>query len=90
MSVFRREAEATKKLRRHPYILTVYNTGKESDYHFIAMERIPKSRTFEDLIDQEKPRQRKVLQTIVKIAQALEYAHEHNIVHPGCETRQYL
>lgn len=78
---FRREAEATKKLRRHPYILTVYNTGKEGDYHFIAMEKIPNSRTFEDLLEQEKPRQRKVVQTIIKIGEALEYAHEHNIVH---------
>ncbi|MFT7515003.1 MAG: serine/threonine protein kinase [Candidatus Omnitrophota bacterium] len=78
---FRREAEATKKLRRHPYILTVYNTGKEGDYHFIAMERISKSQTFEDMLVREKPRPRKLLHTIVKIAQALDYAHDHNIVH---------
>ncbi len=78
---FRREAEATKKLRRHPFILTVYNTGKEGDYHFIAMERISKSQTFEDMLVREKPRPRKLIHTVVKIAQALDYAHDHNIVH---------
>lgn len=77
---FRREAEATKKLRRHPYILTVYATGHDGEYHYIAMERVEHSRSLERLVDQRPPVQ-KVLQIVIKIASALQYAHEHQIIH---------
>lgn len=77
---FRREAEATKKLRRHPYILTVYATGHEGDYHYIAMERVEESRTLESLI--RKGASQEVFLSIgVKIAAALQYAHEHHVIH---------
>lgn len=78
---FRREAEATKKLRRHPHILTVYATGQEGRVHYIAMEKVQGSRTFQDMLEREAPNQRKILSLIAKIAGALQYAHEHNIVH---------
>lgn len=77
---FRREAEATKKLRRHPYILTVYATGQEGDYHYIAMERVENSRSLEGTIKKRPPIQ-EVLPVFIKIAAALQYAHEHQIIH---------
>jgi len=77
---FRREAEATKKLRRHPYILTVYATGQEGDYHYIAMERVDNSRSMEVLI-RKRPPVAQVLKIVIKIASALQYAHEHQIIH---------
>jgi hypothetical protein len=78
---FRREAEATKKLRRHPHILTVYATGQEGRVHYIAMEKVQGSTTFQDMVERETPNQRRILSVGVKIASALQYAHEHNIVH---------
>lgn len=48
---FRREAEASKKLRRHPHIMTIYSTGKDSPYHYIAMESVRNSKTFEDALE---------------------------------------
>lgn len=78
---FRREAEATKKLRRHPHILTVYATGQEGRVHYIAMEKVQGSRTFQDLVEREQPNQRQILSLICRIAGALQYAHEHSIVH---------
>lgn len=77
---FRREAEATKKLRRHPYILTVYETGREGEYHYIAMEKVEDSRTLESLIDKYLPIT-DVIKLVSKIAAALQYAHEHNVIH---------
>ncbi|MFO1521996.1 MAG: serine/threonine-protein kinase [Kiritimatiellia bacterium] len=79
---FRREAEATKKLRRHPYILTVYDTGQEGPYHYIAMEQIQGSRTLDVLMSDPAAGNATRLLTIgMKIANALAYAHEHQIVH---------
>lgn len=77
---FRREAEATKKLRRHPYILTVYATGNEGEYHYIAMERVEDSRSLEALVGKRAPVEL-LLNIGVKIAAALQYAHEHQIIH---------
>jgi len=77
---FRREAEATKMLRRHPYILTVYTSGREGLYHYMAMERIEKSRTLKDLMEVGLPA-KQALHTTIKLATALQYAHEHGVVH---------
>lgn len=77
---FRREAEATKKLRRHPYILTVYATGNEGEYHYIAMERVEDSRSLEALVG-KRASVDLLLNIAIKIASALQYAHEHQIIH---------
>ena len=78
---FRREAEATKKLRRHPYILTVYATGRQAPWHYIVMEYIKERNTFEDYIELDNPSEEEVLRIGIKIASALEYAHDHGIIH---------
>lgn len=77
---FRREAEATKKLRRHPYILTVYASGHDGDYHYIAMEKVEDSRAL-DTLARTQPPVDKILGIGVKIASALQYAHERQIIH---------
>lgn len=78
---FRREAEASKKLRRHPHIMTIYATGRDGPYHYIAMESIRNSKTFEDALENTPMSLNMVVQTIIKIARALQYAHMHHIVH---------
>lgn len=77
---FRREAEATKILRRHPYILTVYASGHEGDYHYIAMEKVADSRSLESYLH-SRPGQREILTIISKLAEALQYAHDNQIIH---------
>ncbi|MGA0333374.1 MAG: protein kinase domain-containing protein [Kiritimatiellia bacterium] len=77
---FRREAEATKILRRHPYILTVYASGHEGDYHYIAMERVADSRSLDSYVASHPPRE-DLLKIIVKVAEALQYSHDHQIIH---------
>ncbi len=78
---FRREAEASKKLRRHPNIMKVYATGQEGPYHFIVMEPVRNSRTFDDCIEANPMSTNQIVDIVIKIAGALEYAHSRNIVH---------
>lgn len=77
---FRREAEATKILRRHPYILTVYASGHEEDLHYIAMEKIEDSRSLDSYLHRS-PSEKDILKIAIKIAEALQYAHDHQIIH---------
>lgn len=78
---FRREAEASKKLRRHPHIMTIYATGKDGPYHYIAMESVRRSKTLEDAMENTPMSLNMVVQIIIKIARALQYAHMHHIIH---------
>jgi len=77
---FRREAEATKILRRHPYILTVYASGHEGDYHYIAMEKVADSRSLDSFIH-SRPERKDLLKVIIKLAEALQYSHDNQIIH---------
>lgn len=78
---FRREAEASKKLRRHPHIMTIYATGRDGPYHYISMESIRRSKTLEDALENTPMSLNTIVQIIIKIARALQYAHMHHIVH---------
>lgn len=78
---FRREAEASKKLRRHPNILTVYSSGKEGPYHYIVMENIQRSKTLENALESTSMSMADIMLIGIKIARALLYAHERRILH---------
>ena len=78
---FRREAEATKKLRRHPNIMKVYATGREGPYHFIVMEPVLNSKTLDDCLETTSMTVEEIVRIVVKIARALHYAHSRGIVH---------
>lgn len=78
---FRREAEAAKKLRRHPNIMKVYATGRDGPYHYIVMEAVSSSRTLDDVITGDPLDVTRIVTIIIKIARALHFAHTRNIVH---------
>jgi len=78
---FRREAEASKKLRRHPNIMKVYATGQEGIYHYIVMEPVRNSRTLDDCLEVNPMTTPQIVDIIIKICGALHYAHTRNIVH---------
>ena len=78
---FRREVEACKILRPHPNIITVYDTGCDGPNHYIAMQYVEHSRTLERLLDESKLPSKEAMGIVVKIARALDYAHQRQIVH---------
>ena len=77
---FFREAETAGRLN-HPNIVTIYDVGEEQDLSYIAMDYIvgdPMSRFAEVEALLPVPT---VLEICTQVAEALHYAHEHNVVH---------
>jgi len=77
---FFREAETAGRLN-HPNIVTIYDVGEDEDLSYIAMDYLKGS----NLLAYCKPDNllpaKEVLQVLTKVANALEYAHIHNVVH---------
>lgn len=79
---FYREAQAAGKLA-HPGIVTIFDAGLDpgTQAHFIAMEYIV-GRTLKDLLDADtRPTLRESASIAARVAEALGYAHRHQIVH---------
>ena len=75
---FKREARAVAKLE-HPHILAVYDYGQEGDQTYIAM-RYVEGGTLKDLLS--KPLELPLIVDLIgQIAEALDYAHEHGVIH---------
>ena len=77
---FFREAETAGRLN-HPNIVTIYDAGEEHDLAYIAMEFLKGA----DLVPHTKPGKLLAINTVIdigiKVASALDYAHENNVVH---------
>ena len=77
---FFREAESAGKLN-HPNIITIYDAGEDQDVSYIAMELLDG----EDLKKFSDKKNllpvKKVLEIIITVAEALDYAHSQGIVH---------
>ncbi|HBC88009.1 MAG TPA: hypothetical protein DCZ94_13745 [Lentisphaeria bacterium] len=80
ISRFLREAEASKLLRRHPNIITVYDTGRSGPDYYIAMELVPGGRTLKEMVGKNLSI-KEVLDYVVPVAQALAFAHNEGILH---------
>lgn len=77
---FFREAETAGRLN-HPNIVSIYDAGEEHDLAYIAMEYLKGK----DLVPYTQPDNllplSKVLSIIARVADALDYAHQQNVVH---------
>jgi serine/threonine-protein kinase len=77
---FFREAETAGRLQ-HQNIVTIFDAGEEHDLAYIAMEFLKGK----DLVDYCKDGRLlpvpKVLSIVIRIAEALAYAHKQNVVH---------
>ncbi len=77
---FFREAETAGRLS-HPNIVTIYDTGEEHDFCYIAMELLKGG----DLAPHVKPANLlpidKVVSIVARVADALGYAHRQGVVH---------
>lgn len=77
---FFREAETAGRLN-HPHIVTIFDAGEEHDLAYIAMEFLKG----QDLVPYTKPDHLlplpKVMDLVARVAEALDYAHQNNVVH---------
>jgi eukaryotic-like serine/threonine-protein kinase len=77
---FFREAETAGRLN-HPNIVTIYDVGEDEDLSYIAMDYLKGH----NLLYYCKPDKllpaKEVFQILVKVADALDYAHQNGVVH---------
>jgi len=76
---FQREAHTVARLH-HPNILSVYDFGIQDDYSYIAMHYVKDSKTLRDLM-QDGTSLDQLVDYILQIAGALNYAHKQDIIH---------
>lgn len=77
---FRREAQAAAKLS-HPNIVNIYDVGRDEEVYYIVMEYIS-GETLKEKIEREAPLPLETaINTAIEIAEALEHAHQNNLVH---------
>lgn len=86
---FRREAQAAAKLT-HPNVVNIYDVGQEEDTHYIVMEYV-EGETLKDLIKREAPLPAKrAVDIAIQIAEALDNAHLHQIIHRDIKPHNIL
>jgi serine/threonine-protein kinase len=77
---FQREAKAAGSLS-HPNIVTIYEVGEDSGRAYIAMEYLEGQNLREKLDVVGTLPQEEAVNIIIEVLKALQYAHEHGIVH---------
>ncbi len=77
---FFREAESAGRLV-HPNIVTIYDAGDDGDISYIAMELLSGTDLKEYVTKGKLLPAHEVMETIAKVADALDYAHSEGVVH---------
>lgn len=77
---FFREAETAGRLN-HPNIVTIYDVGEDQDMSYIAMDYLKGFDLLAYTKEESLLPAMEVLDVIIKVADALDYAHEQKVVH---------
>jgi len=77
---FFREAEAAGRLS-HTKIVTIFDVGEEHDMAYMAMELIKGKDLSEYCSKDQLLPVKRVLEVVSSVAEALDYAHHHDVVH---------
>lgn len=86
---FRREARAAASLS-HPNVVNIYDVGQEDELDYIVMEYIPGD-NLKSLIRKEAPFTiKRALEITRQIAEALNHAHQRNIIHRDIKPHNIL
>jgi eukaryotic-like serine/threonine-protein kinase len=86
---FRREARAAASLS-HPNVVNIYDVGQENGMDYIVMEYIP-GNNLKDIIKHEAPLPtERALEITRQIAEALNHAHQRNIIHRDIKPHNIL
>lgn len=80
MQRFMREAQAAGKLS-HANIITIYDVGREKDLTYIVMQLIEGPSLQRMIASGEKFSTPEIISIMTQICIALDYAHQHGIVH---------
>lgn len=87
-AMFSREAQTIAQME-HPHILPIYDFGEESGKLFIVM-RYMAGGSLGDVVDRDSMLPKQVLLVGSAIAQALDFAHDQNIVHLDLKPQNVL
>jgi serine/threonine-protein kinase len=82
---FLREAKSAASLN-HPNIVTVYDAGEQDGRYYIAMEYVDGTTLKEIVRRRGAIAPKGVIHVILQMCEALQYAHEHKIVHRDIKT----
>lgn len=77
---FRREAQSVAQLR-HPHILQVIDFDIQDDTYYMVMEYIRGGDLKKYIVDNGPSKPEFALKTIAQVADALDYAHQKNMIH---------
>jgi CHASE2 domain-containing sensor protein/tRNA A-37 threonylcarbamoyl transferase component Bud32 len=77
---FFREAETAGRLN-HPNIVTIYDVGEDEDLSYIAMDYLKGDNLLTYCKSENLLPSREVFECILKVSNALEYAHENGVIH---------
>lgn len=85
---FRREAKSAARLV-HPYIINIYDVVSEGSSQYIVMEYVD-GLTLKEYMQEHKLPLNAVLEIAVRLADALQHAHSHNIIHCDIKPQNVL
>ena len=87
---FRSEARSAAALS-HPNIVSIYDRGEtEDDTYYIVMEYVPKGTLKERILQKGALAPCTAAAVAIQIAEALEEAHRHDVIHRDIKPRTYL
>ncbi|MCW2921139.1 MAG: hypothetical protein JWL76_1013 [Thermoleophilia bacterium] len=78
---FEREARVVARLSTHPNVVTIYDVGEVDDRPYLAMEWMDGGTLAEQLQSPTPPPTDELLDTLERVASALDAAHADGIVH---------
>jgi outer membrane protein assembly factor BamB len=77
---FHREAEAVAKLGHHPNIVPVHDIGQEGKLHYFALHYV-EGKPLDRMIDDGEIAPKRAALMAMKLADALQHAHDQGIMH---------
>lgn len=86
---FQREAQAVAKLS-HPNIVSIYDVGKEDNFHYLVMEYV-EGQNLKEIIQKRAPIEPlEAIDYLMQILDALEHAHENQVIHRDIKPHNIL
>lgn len=86
---FEREAQSAASLS-HPNVVNIFDVGKDGDDHYIVMEYID-GKTLKEVINERAPLpSAEVIEISKQICDALEHAHQNQIIHRDIKPHNIL